>query len=146
MGGFSAKCPDCTRWFLDGFALKQHFKAKHKEKRMENKMRMQVPCVGGQHHHLKAAIEAGLTNGAEVALVREPTNPYDSNAIKVLWQQSNEGDDTLPILMLGYVKKNFAADLSHHMDKGMRVAGVVSMVRPNSCMVDVEEVQNEKKA
>ena len=110
-------------------------------------MQMQVPCVGGQHHAMAAAREVGaLKEGTEVELVREPTNQYDSNAVKcIVHSLMNEADATSEVeLMIGYVKKNFAADLAHHMDKGMRVKGTVVLLRPNSCMINVEEVVNEK--
>lgn len=99
------------------------------------KLRMQVPCVGGQHHQLSAAITAGfIVEGTAVSLERQPDNPYDSNAVKVMLNGTELGN-----LQLGYVKKNFAVDLSHHMDKGgMKFTARVAMVRANSLMLDVE--------
>lgn len=103
-------------------------------------MKMVCPCVGGQHHAHRAAVDAGwLVHGAKVELVREPSNPYDENAIKVL--VVHEAGSNTP-MQIGYIAKNFAADLSHHMDKGMKVTGNVALIRANSCMINVEEVED----
>lgn len=101
-------------------------------------MKMVCPCVGGQHHAHRAAADAGiLLPKAKVELIREPTNPYDKNAVQV-WL---DGGD-LGKFQIGFIAKNFAADLSHHMDKGMKVTGEVALVRTNSCMINVEEVED----
>lgn len=107
-------------------------------------LKMQVPCVGGQHHNYSIAREMGAAKqGAKVTLVREPTNSYDSNAIKCM-VAGDESQGQPAEFMLGYVKKNFAADLSHHMDKGMKVEGTIVLLRANSCSIDVTEVEDGK--
>jgi hypothetical protein len=49
--------------------------------------------------------------GDALALVREPSNPHDSNAIRIEWQGH----------MLGYVPRRDNADLARQMDHGARV-------------------------
>lgn len=55
-----------------------------------------------------------LSVGQQLTLVREPSNPYDPNAIKVL-VPANEEKGT-PLVHLGYIPKtetNFFASLPH---------------------------------
>ena len=50
----------------------------------------------------------GLKRGDSLTLVREPTNPYDPNAIRIEWQGH----------MLGYVPRKENVDLARQMDLG----------------------------
>jgi len=49
-----------------------------------------------------------LTYGNKLYLVREPDNPHDSNAIKVVWEKTGE--------QVGYINKNLAKDIAHIID------------------------------
>jgi hypothetical protein len=59
--------------------------------------------------------------GSEVELVREPANPYDSNAVLVLAVVPSEGEIPVPI---GYLSKGAASKVARDMDAG-RVFGAV---------------------
>ena len=52
-----------------------------------------------------------LGNNMELELVREPTNQWDKNAIKVLYKKQ----------MLGYIEKEIAKDVAGIMDEGNQV-------------------------
>lgn len=56
------------------------------------------------------ALVAGLEEGEELVLVREPGNAYDTNAIKVLHPENE--------IHLGYIEKDIAAELAPRMDDG----------------------------
>ncbi|MGR4064937.1 MAG: helicase-related protein [Vulcanimicrobiaceae bacterium] len=59
---------------------------------------------------------AGLRDGSELELAREPANPYDPNAIAVRFGN----------LQLGYIKKEIAKHLAPLMDDGARYRARVS--------------------
>lgn len=59
--------------------------------------------------------------GAEVELVREPDNPYDSNAVLVLAVVPSQGESPVPI---GYLAKGAASKVARDMDAG-RTFGAV---------------------
>ena len=52
-----------------------------------------------------------MQRGDRLALVREPANPHDSNAVRIEWHGH----------MLGYVPRNDNRDLARQMDHGARV-------------------------
>lgn len=57
--------------------------------------------AGVQHHQMNEVLgELGL--GDELELVQEPTNKFDPNAIKIIYEGT----------MLGYVPKKFSAEVS----------------------------------
>ncbi len=51
-----------------------------------------------------------MQRGDRLSLIRDPANPYDSNAIRLEWQGH----------MLGYVPKRENGDLARQMDHGAR--------------------------
>lgn len=55
--------------------------------------------------------------GERLWLLREPNNPYDPNAISV-WSQSKE--------IIGYIKRDLAADLAPQMDRGQWIEVKIS--------------------
>ena len=98
-------------------------------------LHIKVPCVGGQHHMLHTAVVNKLAEvGKQVELVREPTNPFDSNAIEVF---ATEGGVRMKC---GYIAKNFAAGLAPELDKGTKYISTIEMVRHNSLMLDIKEI------
>ena len=52
-----------------------------------------------------------MKRGDRLALVREPANPHDPNAVRIEWQGR----------MLGYVPRKDNADLARQMDHGAAV-------------------------
>lgn len=72
----------------------------------------------GQQFAAGAAFAASLPAETKVYLVREPSNPYDPNAIQV-WIERNEALDALgpkpsaingDFIRLGYIRREQAAD------------------------------------
>lgn len=72
--------------------------------------------VRGTSHHEQAVKSANLRPGKSVRLVREPQNPYDSNAIAIYAETGRH-----PI---GYVNKQNAARLAKVMDAGQEIAAI----------------------
>ena len=106
------------------------------KRRNELPLHIKVPCVGGQHHSLTAAVNAGLAAvGKSVELVREPQNPYDKNAIECFVN----GDGVR--FKCGYIAKNFAAGLAPELDKGTQYSVTIELARPNSMMLDIKEIE-----
>lgn len=64
-------------------------------------------CVGIQHRQPEEKAVAELLTDEAVRLEREPTNAYDSNAIKVYYEQTH----------IGYVKGEQAAWVAPVMDQ-----------------------------
>lgn len=56
-----------------------------------------------------------INEGALLELKREPDNPFDENAIKVLWNNNR----------IGYISKDIAANLAPVMDRGSKALGRV---------------------
>ena len=72
---------------------------------------LSAPLVGMRHHPGAAEALGELGFGDGLRLQREPENQYDENAIQVY---------TLDGILLGYIKREFAADWAGVFD----VAGV----------------------
>ncbi len=66
------------------------------------------------------AVWAQMKRGDPLALVREPGNPHDRNAVRLEWQGR----------MLGYVPMRDNADVARQMDHGARVeARITNLTR-----------------
>ena len=61
-------------------------------------------------------IIANVVEGDSLILEREPSNAFDPNAIKVMWQGK----------CIGYISRDLARDLSDRMDKGFEYEVKVS--------------------
>lgn len=59
--------------------------------------------------------------GTEVELVREPDNPYDSNAVLVFAPVPSQGE--IPVA-IGYLAKGAASRVARDMDAGRALRGV----------------------
>lgn len=70
----------------------------------------QSPLAGFQYYEGKD-LWAMMRVGDSLQLVREPQNPHDANAVRVLWR--NE--------MLGYIPRRENADVARQMDRGAPV-------------------------
>jgi len=64
--------------------------------------------VAGVTFEGRQSVIARLTYGDNLVLVREPDNPHDSNAIKVVWEQTGE--------QVGYINKNLAKNIAPIID------------------------------
>lgn len=70
-----------------------------------------IPCRGCFFTPMRTGclVVHSLGKGEEIMVQREPTNPYDSNAIQVL---------TLDGIWFGYIGKEYAAEIAPWMDAG----------------------------
>ncbi len=87
------------------------------------KLLVQSSPLAGFRHHEAAIVWQELRVGDRLALVREPDNPYDANAVRVEWTGRK----------LGYVPRTENAALAWAMDRGERVSARISrlMQHPN---------------
>lgn len=81
----------------------------------------------------------GCKPGERLWLQREPNNPYDANAISV-WSSSKK--------LVGYIKKDLAADLAPQMDRGNWIEATIKSItggtedKPNiGCNIFLEFTQ-----
>ncbi|MBX9904322.1 MAG: HIRAN domain-containing protein [Burkholderiales bacterium] len=70
----------------------------------------QSPLAGFQYYEGKGLWEM-MRVGDSLQLTREPQNPHDANAVRVLWR--NE--------MLGYIPRRENSDVARQMDRGAPV-------------------------
>lgn len=70
----------------------------------------QSPLAGFQYYEGKD-IWSMMRVGDSLQLAREPQNPHDANAVRVLWR--NE--------MLGYIPRRENSDVARQMDRGAPV-------------------------
>lgn len=73
------------------------------------------PLAGSQHYALDR-LQGQIRVGDEVELVREPTNPHDSNAVMVRWRGEQ----------LGYLPRRENRSVARAMDEGMKLRASVS--------------------
>jgi hypothetical protein len=78
------------------------------------------PLAGFRHYEAREAWPA-LSVGERLALVREPDNPYDANAVRVEWRGR----------MLGYVPRRENAAIARHMDRGTALVARIAALREN---------------
>lgn len=74
-----------------------------------------APLAGFVYYDGKAVWEH-MKTGDRLALVREPSNPHDANAVRIAWQGH----------MLGYVPRRDNADLARQMDLGAQPEGRIT--------------------
>lgn len=82
--------------------------------------------------------------GTIVKLVPEPTNAYDSNAIRIEWvlDPGTDGNDTTTLIHLGYVPKIETATVRQF---GWKELVVVETNGPKWREVVVENIEEETK-
>lgn len=76
------------------------------------------PLAGYQHYDGKALWHE-MKPGDMLALVREPDNPHDANAIRLEWQGRK----------LGYVPRRDNGDLARQMDRGMAAEARITALK-----------------
>lgn len=95
--------------------------------------------AGVQFHQLHKVLNL-LEEGDNLALVPEPTNKYDPNAVRIECFLQ-DGD-----IMCGYVPKKFSAEISAAISIGKRLECKIEKLNPGSkpweqCKVTIEEVK-----
>ena len=69
---------------------------------------VQSSLAAGLRHHDAKAVWVHMRVGDTLALVREPDNPNDANAVRLEWQGR----------MLGYLPREDNADVARQLDRG----------------------------
>ncbi len=87
--------------------------------------------AGVKFHDLKKAINQ-VAEGDELTLVPEPTNQYDSNAVKLTFEARIAGE--LTDVMIGYVPKTRSAEVIAALEaEGPEsISAIVKKVNPSS--------------
>lgn len=88
------------------------------------------PLAGSQYHEFPAQGEA-MAVGDALTLVREPDNPHDPLAVKVLWRGHH----------LGYLPRAENSAVAEAMDQGLRVEGRIARLRPDASPWQRLEIQ-----
>lgn len=112
--------PGCRRALcaaLIVFAAVAASYAQHTEVRM---LVQSSPLAGFQFYAAKALWD-DMKVGDVLALVREPSNPHDGNAVRVEWRGNQ----------LGYVPRKDNAAVARHMDGGGNVEARISKLQPH---------------
>jgi hypothetical protein len=79
---------------------------------------IQTTLTSGLAHHEAKAVWADLAPGDALALVREPTNPDDPDAVRVEWQGR----------LLGYLPRVDNGDVARLLDRGQSLAASIRSV------------------
>lgn len=82
-------------------------------------MKFKTKVVGVTMENRQELIARHVQEGTEMLLVREPTNQYDKNAIKVIVKDNN--------IQIGYLSREVAEKFAPMLDKGRKVNSVVCM-------------------
>jgi hypothetical protein len=77
--------------------------------------------LAGFRHYAAAEVWPGLKTGDRLALVREPDNPHDANAVRVEWRGR----------CLGYVPRRDNAAVARQMDRGTALEARIALLREN---------------
>jgi hypothetical protein len=83
------------------------------------KFLVQRSPLAGFRHHEAASLWNDMKVGDTLALVREPENPHDGNAVRVEWRGR----------MLGYVPRTQNQALAWAMDRGEPVVARIATMR-----------------
>lgn len=88
------------------------------EARLEERVRLLVQSspLAGFRYHAAADVWRDLRVGDRLELEREPGNPHDGNAVKVLWRGR----------VLGYVPRRENAALAWGLDRGTPLRARIS--------------------
>ncbi len=80
------------------------------------RMLVQTSPLAGFRHGAAAEVWQDLRAGDSLSLVRDPDNPHDANAVRVLWKGR----------VLGYVPRRDNAALAWAMDRGETLQARIS--------------------
>ncbi len=83
------------------------------------KILVQSSPLAGFQYHAAGELWSELRVGDSLALIREPENPHDSNAVRVEWRGR----------MLGYLPRTENRAVAAEMDRGSSVSGRIAKLR-----------------
>lgn len=82
------------------------------QERSSSEIVVQVSLTAGLRYHEAKAVWDQMKEGDVLALVREPGNPHDANAVRVEWNGHQ----------LGYIPRAENAAVARQMDRGNKLA------------------------
>jgi hypothetical protein len=91
------------------------------------KEKFEFYVAGVQHHDLSRVINE-VAEGSELHLEPEPTNKYDKNAVKIMY----DSDIDEHMVMLGYVPGRLSADVKHFLSRASLPICEVTKLSPDS--------------
>lgn len=97
--------------FLLGLCLLAAFQAVSDPSRVKATILVQASPVAGFRYHDGKEVWDSLKVGDALALIREPDNPYDGNAVRVEWRGR----------MLGYVPRRDNGAVARMLDRGTKL-------------------------
>ena len=94
--------------------------------------------AGVQHHEMKTVL-GEIEDGNIFALIREPSNKYDPNAVRIEYP-TEDGS-----VMLGYVPAKFSSEIGAYIEIGRKLSCVVVELNKAAkpwewCRVEIREV------
>ena len=95
--------------------------------------------IAGVKFHQMNSVLNDIVEGNVLALVPEPTNRYDPNAVRIIYARHDKE------AMLGYVPKKFSAEVSARLFIGSSLECVVTEFKRQAkpwemCKVEIREV------
>ena len=98
------------------------------DKTLGRQITLQRTTLSGFRHHEAQQLWEALKPSARLTLVREPDNPYDANAVALLWRGRKIGylprGENLVVARLLDHKRNLSARIeriSEHADRNARI-------------------------
>ena len=86
------------------------------QERSSSEIVVQISLTAGLRYHDAKAVWDQMKEGDMLALVREPGNPYDGNAVRVEWNGHQ----------LGYIPRTENAAVARQMDRGNKLAARIT--------------------
>ena len=86
------------------------------QERSSSEIVVQISLTAGLRYHDAKAVWDQMKEGDTLALVREPENPYDGNAVRVEWNGHQ----------LGYIPRTENAAVARQMDRGNKLAARIT--------------------
>lgn len=107
----------------------------------EHKVIKSFFIAGVQHHEMKTVI-GEIEDGNIFALVREPSNKYDPNAVRIEYVGRDES------VMLGYVPAKFSSEIGAFIEIGRKLSCVVVELNKEAkpwewCKVEIREISGK---
>jgi len=106
----------------------------------EEKVIREFYVAGGRYHELPSAMKH-LSVGNSLKLIPEPSNPYDPNAIKIIYETFEKS------MFLGYVPAKFSSEISALIEVEAPLECVISELNPSAepwemCKVIVRKIED----
>ncbi len=98
---------------------------------------IQFPIKGTFYYAAELAIEMqNLSLNVPVKFKREPNNPYDLHAIQI-WSSHSVQEDTSSQLLLGYVPRALAKQLSPSMQAGIQYIPCITHLAQKGKQIEI---------